>query len=328
MEKDGENQNAFKKINKSRKMQIIVCVVLSAIVIIGFLVLNRIIDRNKFYEYSLTEDNNIIKLIEDINIVNDSITIDGYAFMLEADSSKASISLFLLDAINDEEIWLDVEQVARADVQSYFLSEYNYEQSGFHASLKSKKLKEDVCYEVIINLDYTDNSSNKIRKTVSSNQFLLNGQLYGYNPIEFDKPNLDIDSKLLRKVFIEGKLCFYQKDAGMYVFQYNGKLYWIATDDFKFNENGQTHIIYHLYTSQINKLPVERNQYKFDNLDFVFEQYEYKDEVTEPYRVAYREIPDNYAITYVTTGHYDSNSDTLLWNKSFHLDDFFNGKND
>jgi hypothetical protein len=104
MEKDGENQNAFKKINKSRKMQIIVCVVLSAIVIIGFLVLNRIIDRNKFYEYSLTEDNNIIKLIEDINIVNDSITIDGYAFMLEADSSKASISLFLLDAINDEEI--------------------------------------------------------------------------------------------------------------------------------------------------------------------------------------------------------------------------------
>ncbi|MBE5968379.1 MAG: hypothetical protein E7255_15740 [Lachnospiraceae bacterium] len=323
MKKSKENENIFQKINKSRKMQIIVCVVLSAIVIIGFLVLNRIIDRNKFYEYSLTEDINIINSIEDISIDKDSITIDGYAFMLETDSSKASISLFLRDVINGEEIWLDVEQIARADVNSYFLSEYNYEQSGFHASLK-EKLKEDVCYEVIINLDYTDNSSNKIRKTVSSHQFLLNGQLYDYNPIEFDKPDLDINSKLLREIFTDGKLCFYRKEAGMYVFQYDGKLYWIANDDFEFNENGQTHIIYHLYTPQINKLPLERIQYKFDNLDFYFEQYEYKDEVTAPYRVAIRDIPDDYAIAYVTTGNYDVETATDFWSESFHLDDLFN----
>ena len=242
MEKSREN--VFQKINNSKKMQIIVCVVLSAIVIIGFFVLNRIIDKNQFHKYSLTEDINIINSIENINIGKDNITIDGYAFMLETDSSKASISLFLLDVAKGEEIWLDVEQIARADVQSYFLSEYNYEQSGFHASLKDKKLKEDVCYEVIINLDYTDNSPNKIRKTVSSNRFLLNGQLYDYNPIEFDKPDLDINSELLRKVFTEGKLCFYQKDAGMYIYQYDRKLYWIATSDFEFNANGQTCIPY------------------------------------------------------------------------------------
>jgi hypothetical protein len=328
MEKNEENKNVFQKINKSKKMQIIVCVILSAIVIIGFLILNRIIDRNQFYEYSLTEDIDIIKLIEDISISKDSITIDGYAFMLETDSSMASISLFLLDIINGEEIWLDVEQIARADVNLCFLSEYNYEQSGFHASIKDKKLKENVCYEVIINLDYTDNSSNKIRKTVSSNQFILNGQLYDYNPIEFDKPDLDINSKLLYKIFTEGKLCIYQKEAGMYVFQYDGKLYWIATDDFKFNKNSQTYITYHLYTSQISKLPVERTQYKFDNLDFYFEQYEYKDEVTTPYRVAIREIPDEYAITYITTGNYDFETKTQFWEESFHLDNLFNGKDD
>jgi hypothetical protein len=326
MEKSGKNENVFQKISKSKKMQIIICVVLSVIIIIGFLVINRIIDRNQFHEYSLTEDINIVNSIENISIGKDSITIDGYAFMLETDSSKASISLFLLDVINGDEIWLDVEKIARADVQSYFLSEYNYEQSGFHASLKNKKLKEDVCYEVIINLDYTDDNSSKIRKTVSSNQFLLNDKLYDYNPFEFDKPDLNINSELLRKVFTEGKLCFYQKDAGMYIYQYDRKLYWIATDDFKFNENDQTYIIYQLCTSQTNKLPVERVQYEFDNLDFIFEQYEYKDEVTEPYRVAYREIPDDYAITYITTGHYDSDNNTSLWNKSFHLDDLFDGK--
>lgn len=326
MEKSRENENIFQKINKSKKMQIIVCVVLSTIVIIGFLVLNRIIDRNKSFEYSLTEDINIINSIEDISIDNDNVILDGYAFLFGIDSADALVSLFLLNVDSCNEVWSDIEHIDRPDVNEYFLSEYNYEHSGFRAYLNNNELEDEECYEIIISIDYTENGSNKVRKTVSTEKFLLNGQLYDYNPNEFSKPDLELQSELLHKVFTDGQLCLYQKEAGMYVYQYDGKLYWIATDDFKFNENGQTYITCHLHTSQINKLPVERIQYEFDNLDFVFEQYEYKDEVTEPYRVAYREIPDDYAITYITTGNYDLDNDASLWNGSFHLDDLFDSK--
>ena len=270
----------------------------------------------------------MINSIEDINIANGNIILDGYAFLLGMDSTNTSVSLLLLGVNSGNEVWPDIEQINRPDVNTYFLCEYNYKYSGFRASLEDTELKDDECYEIIINIDYSVDGLYKVRKTVSSNRFILNGKLYVYNPSQFDKPDLELQSELLRKVFSDGQLCFYQKEDGMYVYQYEEKLYWIANGDFEFDKNGQTIIPYYLYTSQIDKLPVERVQYKFDNLDFHFEQYEYKDEVTAPYRVAIRDIPDDYAITNITTGHYDFETKTWFWKGSFHLDDLFNGKND
>lgn len=319
MEKIHKDHNIIKRIEESKYIQVVVCIALSSVVILAFLILNNYLNFKKSREYTIVDNLRLVNSVEQININNGSLELNGYAFMLERDSQVSSISLFLRNVNNGNEVWLDVERTKRPDVNAYFDSEYDYEYTGFQASTKENELTSDECYEVIINIDYKDSNYNKIRNTVSSNTYVLNSELYGYNPYTFDLPDMNVESELLRNVFSDGQLCFYHKEAGMYVYQYEGKLYWIATKDFVFNETGETSIPYHLMTTQVNKLPANRIQYKFDNLSFLFELFEYKDEITEPYRVAIKDIPDNYAISYIKTGVYDEINKQWLWNKSFHL---------
>ena len=319
MEKVHQEENIFRKIGKSFKLQMIICIALSSIVLLTFIILNHQLDLKKSREYTVVDDIKLINSIENMVINNGTLELDGYAFMLEQNSENSSISVLLREVNNGNEVWLDVDQITRSDVDAYFDSEYNYENTGFKASTKETKLKTDECYEILINIDYKDSNNNRNRKTVSANTYILNAELYAYNPYTFDQPDMNVESELLRKVFADGQLCFYQKDAGMYVYQYEGKLYWIATEDFEFNENDETYIPFHLNTTQVDRLPANRIQYKFDNLDFYFEQCEYKNQITEPYRVAIRDIPDNYAITYIQTGVYNTSSKQWIWTKSFHL---------
>lgn len=196
------------------------------------------------------------------------------------------------------------EQNARQDLNSYFDSGYNNENSSFFANSKADKLHTDECYEVILNIDYTDTDRNKVRKTVSSNKYIVNGIIYDYNPIEFDEPDMNIESVLLREVFTNGKVCFYSKEEGLYVYLYDNMLYYIATKDFIFNESG-TIVYCHLYPSKVDKLPSESIPDKLEYRDFYFEQQEYKEENTTPYRVAIRDISADYVITHIDTGVYD-----------------------
>lgn len=312
--------NLLMKTKDNLRLQVLFCVTLSAIIIVCFLILYNIIIKNEVYKYTIIEDIKIINKIENIGTDSSNISLSGFAFLLEMDSFDSSISLFLRNINSGKEVWMDSKQSARPDVNSYFNCEYNFENSGFYADVKEDKLKIDECYEVLINLDYYDINYKKIRKTVSTNRYILNGELYDYNPYEFDLPDINIASNLLRKVFSDGKLCFYKKDEGMYVYQYEGKLYWVANKNFRFDESGLTYIPYHLYTSQITKLPTESIPHKYVNLDFYFEQQEYTEENTATYRVAVRDIPDDYAITYILTGVFDSVNKALLWDKSFHID--------
>lgn len=272
----------FKNIQSNIKIQVLICVTLSVFVIVSFIIINNLLDESDSHEYTIVEDITLINQIEKSSKDNDKISLSGYAFQLEEDSTNSSISLFLRNVNNGKEVWLEAEQIARPDVNYYFNCEYNYENSGFNVEVKEDKLQKDECYELLINLEHTDMNADKVRKTVSSNRYILDGEIYAYNPSEFDEPNINIESDLLQKVFSNGQLCFYQKDAGMYVYQYEGQLYWIANKDFIFDESGLTYIPCHLYTSEINKLPAEATQYKYSNHDFTFEKLEYTKENTAP----------------------------------------------
>lgn len=314
-----ELRNILSKIEESHKLQVITCISLCSIIIIIFLLLNNLLDFQMSRKYTVVDDIRLINSIENLKVSNGIIELDGYAFLLEQNSENSSISILLREVKNSKEIWLDVDQITRADVNTYFDSEYNYENIGFKAFTKETKLKTDTCYEILINIDYKDDNDNISRITVSANTYILNSELYAYNPYTFDHPDMNVEFELLRNVFADGQLCFYQEDIGMYVYQYEGKLYWIATKDFEFNENNQTYIVYRLYTTQANKLSENRIQDEFDILSFHFEQYEYKNQVTEPYRVAIRDIPNDYAISYIKTGVYNTLSNQWLWDASFHL---------
>lgn len=310
----------LEKIKQNFISQIITCIALSLIVIFTFLVIYN----NMPIKYEIINDSNVINDIEEVNVINNKINIKGYAFYINSDSSYSKINILLRNVNGQDEIWTDVEQIHRTDVNEYFRGNYNHDFSGFMAYVKEKKLKSDECYEILVKLDFkNDNSNFYTSKTVSTNRYIVNGKLYSYNPFEFIQPIRDVESELLQDVFTKGKLCFYLDDIGIYVYQYDDKLYWIADEKFKFNEDGLTFIQYQIYTSQKDKLPEHRIQHGFDNLGFYFEEYEYKDENTYPYRVAIQDLPYEYPITSILTGVYNSSEKSWVWSKQFQIEHNF-----
>ena len=319
----------FEMTRKNHKMKIVTCVVLSSIIIALYFILDSIVPIK--VNYIISNDMNLINQIEKVSIEDNIINISGYAFILDMNSDDTKISILLRGVNEGKEIWTDVKQTFRADVNSYFNSDNKYENTGFYASIEEKKLDIDECYEIIVKLKYvtstanTDmqNTGNNASKTVSANRYIMNGELYSYNPYKLDQSDMKTTSKLLREVFTSGQLCFYQKNVGMYVYQYDGRLYWVANKEFVFAEDRKTRIPYYAYTSQTDKIPENSIQYGFDYLDFYFEEYEYNGENTAPYRIAIRDIPDTYPISYIITGVYDTVNSEWLWKKQFQLNHDF-----
>lgn len=329
MENKNKKVGLFKKIEQSYIIKIIICVVLCSIVLGLFFIFYKVIPVK--YNYTITNDLSVINQIEHVNLKDNKINISGYAFLLDMDSDNSKISVLLRSVDDGKEIWANIEQTSRLDVDSYFNGSYDYKNSGFNATVKEKKLNTDECYEIIVKLDYVTrtinaegkNVVNRASKAKLTNRYIMNGELYSYNPYKFDQPDMNIESELLREVFTNGQLCFYQKEAGIYVYLYNDKLYWIANEFFSFEEDDLTYIQYQLYTSQTDKLPEDRIQYGFDNIGFNFEEHEFLDENTTPYRVAVRDIPNDYPIAYILTGVYDSVNGNFLWEKYFHINHAF-----
>lgn len=314
-----EKNDLIQKINQSFSLKIITCLILSFIVIVLFFIANAVFDKKESRKYTITSDFKLMNQIEDIYTEDNKINIYGYAFLLDMDSEGTKVSILLRSVNDGKEIWADVEQISRTDVASFFSKNYNHENSGFNAIIKESKLSSDECYEIIVKLEYLSiDDNNRISKTVSTNRYIINKELFSYNPYELDHP--DIESELLSEVFNNGQLSFYQKDKGMYVFQYNKQLYWIADESFNFDEDGMTSIPCNVYTSKVDKLPENRIQNGFETLGFIFEDHEYTDENIGPYRLAIWDIPDDYPISYIITGEYDSG---WVWSKIFHINYIF-----
>lgn len=165
--------NFSKKLETSFKFKILICFVLSSLVIFSSLLINKLIDIRKSHKYIIEEDFRLINEVENIIIDHDVLKLEGYAFMLEKNSSNSKISLLLRDIINGNEIWMNVKKEKRPDINTYYKCEYDYEDTGFIAMVKSNKIDFNNYYEIIVILDIEENGY-KVRKSVSTNKYIFN----------------------------------------------------------------------------------------------------------------------------------------------------------
>lgn len=186
----------------------------------------------------------------------------------------------------------------RVDVNDYFSCEYDYSGCGF----KLDDLPDTGEYEFVVRCNPL--------VVAHTDVYVNNGRICYTKQGPFTQPELNAD-------FInKGVLRVYRPDQHCWVYQYDGALYWVVDNQFRFDPSGSTYIQYHLWTTQVDKLPQHRldHAWYWDNISGNFEDYELKGDFGD-YRVMKRELPTEYAITGILTGYHAN--DRWIWKSYF-----------
>ena len=245
--------------------------------------------------------------VDNIEEIDETVVLSGFAFQLNQDAKEEVFELILCDTETGKGYYPKMQYNSREDVNDYFLCEYDYTKSGFTASISSKKLDlENKVYEVLLR------PVGQL-KAYSIGVYYANGEMFFVNPKEFIA--LNIEETDLEKVVQEGILRVYRPDYGIYVYQYEGELYWIAEEEYEFVDDN-TLIQFQMNTTQIQNLPQDRlaNHWLWSNISFWFQSKELTDWNTGIYRVAKVALPTKYSITHIWTGNYKS---AWIWQSDF-----------
>ena len=301
----GEWRESVEKVKRST-VHVVICVGLLCLIWGGYF-LTKYYGTDRILEVE-ADDFSWVYQVDSVEIDNGDFVLRGFAFELDRDATEGAYEIVLQDIESGKRYFPKMEYMERMDVNEYFLCEYDYLQTGFEAMIKAKKLDLDTKdYEVL--LRRADE-----RQTYQTGTYISKGELMYANPQEFEP--LNVEGTGLEKIVEEGILRVYRPDYGMYVYQYEGELYWIAEDDYKYDKDGDTYIQCQLDTTQVDKLPEHRlkNQWNWDNIGFLFTSNELVELSSSDYRVASEALPTEYAIEKIWTGNY---VDFWIWRQNF-----------
>lgn len=292
-----KKQHFFRRLSRDVKMQRIFCIISVTLIVILYFIGMEWIGRQ--YEL-LKTDFTFICQVDEVAYSAGELELTGFCFKLNEDADKNAFDLILYDLDEKKGHYVDIEKVMREDVNEYFLCEYDYTNSGFRATMKVdlKELAEKK-FEVLVR-------PKESKYAYMTGIYLVDGEISYADPRNYTP--LDVEGTDLEQVVEEGILRVYRSDVGMYVYQYNGDLYWIADGKFEFGTDRNTCIQYQLDTTQIDKLPEYRlkNGWYWDDIGVYFEKEEIKSINTGKYRVAKKSIPSEYSIRRIWTGYYSS----------------------
>jgi len=281
-----------------------ICIGLMCILFVGYF------NMRKWMEAQIVEtedDYSWAYEIESTLIEEDELVLEGFAFRGNVDAVKGSFEIVLQDVESKKNYFANMEYEDRVDVNKYFLCEYDYLQSGFKAKFKKKKLNiNERCYEVLLRLKGKD-----VAYRIGA--YLVNGEIEYANPKEYIP--LDVAGTDLEWLVEEGTLRVYRPDCGMYVYQHENDLYWVADPSYKFVD-GDTCVQFQLYTTQVEKLPEARliNHSDWDSIAFSFCENELIEFNTGKYRVTKKAIPTEYSVKTMETGYLDNG---WVWQQYF-----------
>lgn len=244
--------------------------------------------------------------VDSAEMRGDSFYLNGFAFELDVDSEEKAYTIVLQDIDSGKNYFPKMEYLKRKDVNDYFKCEYDYTDSGFQAVINANKIT-GKNYEVLLKVE-------EKRTAYRTGTYLSDGRLMYVNPYEYQP--LEVQGTDLEELVAGGVLRVYRPDCGMYVYQYNNELYWIAEPDYGFVD-GDAAIQYLLDTTQIERLPKISlgTGWPCDDIGVVFSKCEMLESDTGKYRVARKELPKEYSVRRIVTGNYYI--DGWIWKEDF-----------
>ncbi len=295
-------------MGKSKKIiiQALICVGLICVIWAGyFLAMHFGAERG----LDIKEDNfSWVYQVDSVKTEGQDFVLRGFAFKLGEDAAEGGFEIVLRDIESGKKTFSKMEYFERKDVNEYFLCEYDYMQSGFSATIALKKLDlEKRGYEVLLR-------EKGKQQTYQTGVYVSGGELVYANPLNYVP--LDVEGTGLEEVVNEGILRVYRPDYGVYIYQYEGDLYWIVEKTYNFDNSGDMYMEYQLATTQIDRLPEYRlkNKWYWDNVGFMFADKEVEELETEKYRVSRKGLPTEYSIEKIWTGE---NNGEWIWTQTF-----------
>lgn len=261
--------------------------------------------RNTIDNYIAVHDFNYLFKIEEVNNVEEKVNISGWICYPETRNKDVALVLSEVGSNKEEIFWGDL--VKRKDVIDQFFLKSNDQNIGFDVDIDAEKLSSGICYEIYIALTYEGKMGDKILKKeekVKTQKFFFDGELFNYNPLEFQKPEVSDEDMI--KVVEDGIVLSYNYECGIWIYQYDCSLYFVV-DSRKnsFAEDTDIVIPIMLRTSRTELFPDGNQQDKRIHLGAYHAEEKYCKEEVMPYEVLKIELPQDYPITYVETGLYD-----------------------
>ncbi|MBQ7863262.1 MAG: hypothetical protein IJ353_02220 [Lachnospiraceae bacterium] len=295
----------FRTMEKNWKMQGIFFCVSMLLLIIAYLGSLTLLRR----QFEIIEDNySWVYQVDSMEEQDGKLNIKGWIFALEQNAEFENYDIILYNEETGKKVFSKMSYISQKKVNDYFSCEYDYTDSGFVAQLSLNKL-DDITYEVLIH------PTNK-KYAFSTGVFYSQGEMTFVDPDIFT--TLDVEGTDLEEIVKDGVLRVCRPDVGMYVYQYEGTLYWIADETCEFVKQDRTYIDCMVETIQPDLLPENRNEFGFtNNLDFFFQNNEITDVSTNSYRVAKVSIPKEYPITSILTGYRENGE--WVWKDTFRI---------
>ena len=241
---------------------------------------------------------------EEANYEENRLEISGVCFWYER--KQTDYAIVLRSSRTGERIRCQTEcRLARPDASAYF--HRGDIQPGFHAA--GQGVAENEAYEIILDFGLLREIPTGVYLTVQT----AGAEIHAVPGSAFQPPKTG--GADLKRIVAEGTLRVYRPDQHVFVYEKEGRLYWIAEDGFLFKENGRTHLELLLWTSDREKLS-ERSRALGRDHD-VFAVFFEENELTGDFgddRVCAFELPSDVPITAIKTGYY---ANGWVWQETF-----------
>ena len=184
-ERKEKKEKFLQKLNQDKRLQSVFFVLSMLVLFAGYFAGDRWILYRKIANLEPKEDQEIRKVIECDETVEEKITLSGW--ILRMDSQNLNVKLLLKEEDTGKIKVLKTSQMERDNMGEYSLKAWDYGKTGFKANISSEKLKEDVCYEILFYYTYMF-LGQIYAELVPAGNYLLNGEMYDCSPQTLTTP--------------------------------------------------------------------------------------------------------------------------------------------